>query len=143
MAIEKAVVDSSVLVALLTPEKHSEWVEGVLSETEEWFSLDLIYYEVANAIWKKYKKVGSLGREDAYKALEKALEILRYLFKIYSYSEVVKKAFETAEKYDITVYDAAYIVLAKTLGAKLITLDRELLGKLGKTSLSKLFMTPE
>ena len=35
MAIEKAAVDSSVLVALLTPEKHSKWVDNALSAAGE------------------------------------------------------------------------------------------------------------
>jgi len=60
MAIEKAGVDSYVFVALLTPEKHSEWVDEVLSETGEWLSIDLVRYEVANVIWRKYKRIKSV-----------------------------------------------------------------------------------
>ncbi len=142
MNIKEAVIDSSVIIAVLTPEKYSEWADETLGRIDRWISIDLIYYEIANTIWKKYLKLKILKREEAYEALDKALETLKHLFKIYSYNDLIKEAFETAEKLDITVYDAAYFVLTEKLGTKLITLDEKLHKKLENTEHSKTIITP-
>jgi len=109
---------------------------------DEWISLELVYYEVANAIWKKYKKLKIIGRKEAYEAVDKALDTLKYLIKTYPYSELLKESFKTAEELNITVYDAAYIALAKKLNAKFITLDEELYRRLEDTEYSKIIITP-
>jgi len=101
--IEEAVIDSSVLVAVLTPEKYSHWADEMLNSIGIWISLDLIYYEVADTIWKKYMRLNNLKRGDAYEALDKALEILGTLFQIHSYNNIVEEAFKTAEEHNITV----------------------------------------
>lgn len=75
----------------------------------------------------------NIKRDDAYEALDKALETLKYIFKIYPYNDSVKEAFETAEKLDITIYEGAYIVLAEKLGTKLVILDRKLCKRLENT----------
>jgi len=140
--IKKAVIDSSVLVAVLTPEEYSKWAEEILGKVDEWVSLELVYYEVANAIWKKYKKLKIIGRKEAYEAVDKALDTLKYLIKTHPYSELLKESFKTAEELNITVYDAAYIALAKKLNAKFITLDEELYRRLEDTEYSKIIITP-
>lgn len=40
MNIKNGVIDSSVIVALFTPEKYSEWVDKTLNDVEEWISID-------------------------------------------------------------------------------------------------------
>lgn len=142
MAIEVGVFDSSVLVALITPEEYSDWVDKIFMETRRWVSLDLLNYEVANAIWKKYRKVNVLGRGEAYEAIKRFREIVENLFDIYPYTDILDDAFETAAKYDITVYDAAYIVLAKKLDAKYITLDTMLKNRFRETEYADIFITP-
>ena len=52
MATE-AVVDSSVIVALVTLEKYSDWASKSIQEHEYFHVLDLSFYEVANAIEHK------------------------------------------------------------------------------------------
>jgi len=140
--IKKAVIDSSVLVAVLTPEEYSEWAEEILDKVDEWFSPELVYYEVANAIWKKYKKLRIIGRKEAYEAIDKALDTLKYIIKTYPYSELLRESFKAAEELNITVYDAVYITLAKKLNAKFITLDEELHRRLEDTEYSKIIITP-
>ena len=142
MNIKKAVIDSSVLVAVLTPEEYSEWAEEILDKVDEWVSLELVYYEVANAIWKKYKKLRIIGRKEAYEAIDKALDTLKYIIKTYPYSELLRESFKAAEELNITVYDAVYITLAKKLNAKFITLDEELHRRLEDTEYSKIIITP-
>ena len=142
MNIKKSVFDASVIIALLTPEKYSKWSEKIFEEVDDPISLDLVYYEIANAIWKKYAKLKCLKEQDAHEALNKAIEILDKIFKIYSYNVLIKDAYITAEKLGITVYDASYITLAEKLGTKLITLDEKLYNKLRNTDYEKIIITP-
>ena len=142
MSIEKSVFDASVIIAFLTPEKYSEWAENIFREVDEPISLDLVYYEVANTIWKKYTKLKCLKKQDAHEALNKAVEILKTLFKIYNYDNLVKEAYMIAEKFNITVYDASYIILTQKLETELITLDEKLYNKLKNTEYEKIIITP-
>jgi len=41
----------------------------------------------------------------------------------------IREIYEIARQYGLTVYDAAYLYIAKKLGGVLITEDRELLSK--------------
>ncbi len=142
MNIKKSVFDASVIIALLTPEKYSEWSEKIFEEVDKPISLDLAYYEIANTIWKKHSKLKCIKEQDAHEALNKAIEILEKIFKIYSYNFLIKDAYITAEKLDITVYDASYITLAEKLGIKLITLDEKLYNKLRNSEYEKIIITP-
>jgi predicted nucleic acid-binding protein len=142
LSIKDAVIDSSIIVAVLTPEKYSEWADETLGRIDKWISIDLIYYEIANTIWKKYLRLKILKRDEAYEALDKALKTLNNLFIIYSYDKLIKEAFEVAEKSDITVYDAAYLVLAERLETKLVTLDEKLYKKLKNTEHAKTIIAP-
>jgi predicted nucleic acid-binding protein len=47
--VTEVVVDSSVIVALVTPEKYSEWASKIMQEQEYFYILDLSFYEVAYA----------------------------------------------------------------------------------------------
>ncbi len=124
------VVDSSVIAALVTPEEQSEWASKKISEYDDFHALDLNYYEVANAI--KYKKSDRFDAKDATKALQQATEIMD-LYTVHNYSQVTKDALNLAIELNITVYDAAFLTLAKKLNAQLLTLDQNLVTKLEGT----------
>ncbi len=51
MPIE-AVLDSSAIVALYTPEEHSGWIKETIRKYNKLHILDLTLYEVTNALWK-------------------------------------------------------------------------------------------
>jgi predicted nucleic acid-binding protein len=52
--VTEVVIDSSVIIALVTIEEYSIWARQKLSEHGYFHILDLSYYEVANAL--KYKR---------------------------------------------------------------------------------------
>ena len=58
---DSAVVDSSIVVALLVPEKYSIWAEDVIRRIERVYVLDLTPYEVYNALWKKYRVLAEIA----------------------------------------------------------------------------------
>jgi predicted nucleic acid-binding protein len=121
------VIDASALAALLMPESGSEEVEKAVKEAEGVSTLDLAAYEVGNAVWWRVRR-GELSMEEGNVVISTLLLLLE-IFEVFSYREVAADAFKLAVDASITVYDAAYVVLAKRLDARLLTLDKELLRK--------------
>ena len=137
--INEAVVDSSVIVARYRPEQQSEWAKQKMTEYNYFHILDLNYYEVANAL--KHKTSEKLTSKDVDAAFSKAVKLLN-LFALHSFSEVIDDAFALAMKFDITVYDAAFVTLAEHLGIRLLTLDGKLAKKLEHTKQYNLLECP-
>lgn len=134
-----AVVDSSVIVALVTLEKNSEWASKGIHKCEYFHVLDLSFYEVANAIEQKVPE--GLGTEDAVLAFKQAEKMMN-LYAVHNFSEVIVDALSKALELDITVYDAAFLSLAEKLGVRLLTLDMRLAQKLGCTKYDDLIECP-
>ena len=92
MATE-AIVDSSVIVALVTPEKYSEWAAKKLQNYEYFHVLDLNFYEVANAI--EHKVPDGLDAKDAALAFKRAEKMMN-LYAVHSYPEVITDTLKKA-----------------------------------------------
>jgi len=121
------VIDASALAALLMPEDGGEEVEKAVKEAEGVSTLDLAAYEVGNAVWRRVRR-GELSMEEGNVVISTLLSLLD-TFEVFSYREVAAYAFRLAVDAGVTVYDAAYVVLAKRLDARLLTLDGELFRK--------------
>ena len=117
------VIDSSVIVALVTPELYSDWSSNRLSKYDYFHILDLSFYEVANAI--KHKKLCSFNAKNAVEAFKQAMELMN-LSTIHNFSEVITNAIAIALELEITVYDAAFLSLAEKLDTQLLSLDEKL-----------------
>jgi predicted nucleic acid-binding protein len=140
MSIE-AILDASTIVALYTPEIHSGWVRSTIGKYRRFHILDLTFYEVANALWKKLLlKEVSGGEMD--EALKGAWKFMDNLCLTHSYKEVRERSLETSLRYTLTIYDASYIALAENLSMNLITIDGDLHEKLRETPLSQLLLHP-
>lgn len=139
MAIE-TVVDSSVVVALVTLEKYSEWASEKVSEHDYFHVLDLSYYEVANAIRSKTSE--KFDGKDAVKAFTEAVEVMN-LYAIHSFSEIIADAVALSLRLSVSVYDAAFLALADKLDIKLLTLDKKLAEKIKGTKYYGLIECPE
>jgi predicted nucleic acid-binding protein len=126
----EVVVDSSVIAAMVTPELFSDWSSKKLSKYDDIHGLDLNYYEVANAI--RYKESDQFDASDVARASTQATELMN-LFAIHDFSEIIAGAIAIALELDITVYDAAFLSLAKKLNTQLLTLDEKLAKKLEGT----------
>ncbi|WP_202320399.1 type II toxin-antitoxin system VapC family toxin [Archaeoglobus neptunius] len=132
----KAVLDSSVVVALFFREDASERAEEVVMRFPERYTVSQIYSEVANAAWKRVRIYG----EDAAlvrRALEKAIDFVDGVCEVVDAKKVLSAAFDLAISCGVTVYDALFLALAVELEAKLITLDRELCKTLKGTKYEK------
>jgi len=125
--VTEVVVDSSVIVALVIPEDHSDWALKKISEHEYFHILEFSYYEVANAI--KCKTPNKLSVTEAEKVFTRALDIMNQ-FGVHSFGEVIVDAMTLALELNIAVYDATFVSLADKLDMRLLTLDVKLAKRL-------------
>ncbi len=120
----KIVVDASVLAPLILLSGRQ-----LLSKLRRHrvAMLDLTVYEACNAYWKACLKLKSISEENALKASTATLIAARAC-EIHRFDELdLKEVERIALNTGTTFYDASYLVLAKTLKAKLATEDRDLL----------------
>lgn len=119
------VIDASVLIASLLPdESYRDTALDVLSrflaDDLELFTVPLLKYEAANALWRAVK-TGRVKVEDAEEA-----------FRVFENFNIPEKevsgveALKLACQYDRSAYDSAYLALSRTEQAPLITADRRL-----------------
>ena len=133
------VEDSSIIVALVTPEKYSEWASKSLQKYEYIHVLDLSFYEVANAIAQKIHN--GLDARDASLAFRKAEKMMN-LSMVHSFSEVGMDALNKALDLQISVYDTAFLSLADKMDMQLLTLDLKLAKRLEPTKYARLIEYP-
>ena len=124
---ENFVIDSSIVIKWFCQEEDTEkslflrekYIQGEL----ELVSPDLLLYEIANAL--RYNK--NLSEEDVKEAAESILKLGINI--IVPTKEVMDTAISLARKYDITVYDAYFLALAKVIKFTLVTADQKLHAK--------------
>jgi predicted nucleic acid-binding protein len=137
--VTEAIVDSSVIVALVTLEKYSEWASKSIQNYEYLHALDLSFYEVANAL--EYKVPNGIDAKDAKLAFQKAEKIMN-LYTIHNFSEVISDSLKKAIELKISVYDAAFLSLADKLKMPFLTLDLRLAKNLEHSKYYELIMRP-
>ena len=120
------VVDSSVVAKWILPEadsaKAQQLVEQAAASGERLIVLDLVFPEVANAVWKRH-------RQQLVK-LSEARELLAALDRspvvVESAIPLLGPAFEIAAEYDRAIYDALFVALAEQHQLPGITADEPL-----------------
>jgi predicted nucleic acid-binding protein len=119
MPAEAAVVDASALAALLFGEPRGPDVAEQL-DGRVLFAPTLLRYEVSSVCRKK-----TINNPGKVSQLRSALELFSRLG-IREVPVPPSALVEAAAKSGLTTYDAAYLWLAKELGAELVTLDETL-----------------
>jgi predicted nucleic acid-binding protein len=114
-----AVVDASAVAAILFAEPEAEAL-GERLRGEDLAAPSLLPFEVANVAAVKLRR-GSTPR----RALEVGLEAFSRLG-VALYPTDPTALLSLASRTGLTAYDAAYLWLAGSLGAELVTLDRKL-----------------
>ena len=113
------VVEASAIAALLFGEPAGDQVAKAL-RTGPLLAPTLLRYEVASVCLKK------IGRHPARRAaLLAALDLLARM-DLQEVEVPPVDAVELAERTGLTIYDAAYLCLARAVGAALVTLDTRL-----------------
>ncbi len=136
---DEVIVDSSVIIAFVTLEEHSDWASQKMGEHSFFHILDLNYYEVANGL--RYKTSDKFTIKDAKMAWLKATKLMS-LFAQHNLSEIIDDAFVVASNLNTSVYDAAFLSLAEKLNMSFLTLDEKLAKKLENTKYYRLLKSP-
>ena len=116
------VVDASVVLKWFVPEIHSIAARRLLSGPHRYFSPDLLFPEVGNAIWKKVRR-GELTGEDGQRL---AVDISSVAVETVSTRGLMKDSHALAITTGLTVCDAMYLALAVRLNTEMITADDRL-----------------
>ncbi len=131
------VIDASVLIKFYLPEILADRAERLLAGVGQGEvtlnAPDLIYPEIGNILWKKLR-LKELNRSE----IEEIIETMCLLsIRVEPSKPLLPLAVEMSMDYGITVYDAMYLSVAKVYEAALITADRRLVDRMGKTDFKK------
>ena len=124
--MSRFVVDASVAVKWLVPEIHAESAGRVLRSRHELLAPDLIWAEVGNILWKKFRR-GELPGETACDLLQ---DFQRAPLRIAASQTLMPAAWSIAERYDRSFYDSLYLALAASAECPLVTADLKLYNRL-------------
>ena len=123
------VLDASFLVKLVLGENDSRKARNLARSWarsgEALVTVDLALPEALNTIWKHSLKIGDLSWDEAVNSAVDLLKMWATL-RVYPSKKVAEEAFRLASGENITVYDALYIQLAKSIRAGLATFDEKL-----------------
>jgi predicted nucleic acid-binding protein len=124
--VSDIVVDSSVVAKWVLPEPDSAQAKRLIAEVvlkgERLIVLDLVFVEVANAIWKRYHR--SLATLDETR--QSLDDLLLSPVHVEPANRFLKPALEIAIKYHRAVYDALFVALCQDLGLRGVTADEPL-----------------
>jgi predicted nucleic acid-binding protein len=132
--VSDLVVDASVAVKWLVPEPHADAAHRALTAAA--YSLiapDLIWPEVGNALWKKWRR-GELTDDEPTRLLH---DLGRAPVKIVASRVLADSAWMFALQYRRPFYDSLYLALASAVGCSLLTADRRLYDALNGTPLAE------
>jgi Predicted nucleic acid-binding protein, contains PIN domain len=122
--MKKYLFDSNIIYKLIreTPEK-------ALEKLNEGTTIYLAYYELGNALWRECRLLKRLSVEEAEKSLELMYTMLLHM-QIATVNNKGVEILATANEFNLTFYDSAYLVEAKQNNRVLVTDD----AKLAKTA---------
>jgi len=119
-----AVIDSSFMLCYLLPDEQQEIVQeqfdNYKSGTLQLISLPLFAFEIANGL-----HAAVLSKRVEISVAEQLLQSFLQLPVVIEQTGF-PEAFQIAQKYRISVYDASYILLAQSKNLPLLTLDKRL-----------------
>ena len=118
----RVVVDASVAVKWFVPEELSADARVFLTPEYELLAPDLLWAELGNALWKKYRR-RELDPRTARRLLR---DFSRVPIEYHASKRWAEAALELAIGHGITVYDGLYLALATGSGYRLVTADRRL-----------------
>lgn len=118
-AVHRVVVDASVAIKWFVPEIHAQAARRLLREGIALLAPDLIWAEVANALWRKWRNE-ELAAEDVEGILN---DFRRYPLRICSGESLYDVAWPVARGSGRTFYDSLYLALAMSNGCPLVTAD--------------------
>jgi predicted nucleic acid-binding protein len=116
------VVDTNVMMHLLTGSGPGDRAAHLLAEDPEWAAPPILLSELRNVVLG-FLRSDRVRRADAVEICEDAQEILRHRIATVPSPQVLDAAVECG----LSAYDAEFVVLARRLGVPLVTTDEAIL----------------
>jgi len=113
------VVDASVVIKWFVPEAGSDAASRLLASEDRLAAPDLLFAEIANAIWKKVQR-GQLTRAESQRLVS---DIENIAVDTTPCRALAGEAHTLAIITSRSVYDSMYVALALRLGTLVITAD--------------------
>ena len=123
------VVDASIVTKWLLPELHSDAARRILTEGNELLAPDLLWAELGNVLWKRYR-AGEVAVEEARDLLR---DFKRFPVRTTPSIRLISHALDIATRFNRTVYDSLYLALAMSQRCRLVTADRRLYDSLKRS----------
>lgn len=126
------VIDASVGIKWFVPEVHEQAALGIYRSTYEFIAPDLIYAEIGNILWKKWRR-GEISDKVAIGILRDFKDIE---FLVYQSLDLAEETLNIAKTYNLSFYDSLYVSVAVKTDTALITADQKLFQSLSASPLS-------
>jgi predicted nucleic acid-binding protein len=125
----KIVVDTSVIIAVITNERHKKDLIRI-TKGSELVAPSSLHWEIGNAFSAMFKQ----NRID----LERALQAINAYNKIpiQFYDVTLDSALEFSHKFNLYAYDAYFLICAKDLNIPLLSLDQVLIARAKESGLN-------
>lgn len=114
------VVDTNILAYLLIEGDRTKQAQALYATDSDWRSEAFILVEFSNVL-ATYRRMHALSRQQAESLLAEAASRVRELLSVPNL-----RALRCAERFAVSAYDARFLAVADTLGAKLVTEDAKL-----------------
>jgi predicted nucleic acid-binding protein len=121
MTKSQLLFDSNIIYTLIR-----EFPQGAREKLVEGTTIYLAYYELGNALWRECLLLKRISIDEAVKSLDLMYSILEHMQVASLNNEKGSEVLQTANKFNLTFYDAAYLVEAKKSGKTLVTDDNKL-----------------
>jgi predicted nucleic acid-binding protein len=119
------VLDASVAIPLVLQEDASAAVRGKvdrwIADGDSFFVPAPFWTEVVNALTKRHRRPGSVVIEALYELDQLAITTVEVD------RPMLLAGLDLVERFGLTIHDAVYLALTQSIGARLATLDRELI----------------
>ncbi|MEP7008935.1 MAG: type II toxin-antitoxin system VapC family toxin [Acidobacteriota bacterium] len=120
--MRRVVVDASVAAKWILPEPYSDTAALLLAEDYELWAPDLLWPEVGNILWKKWRR-GEITAEEGGALLQ---DFRHFPVQLHSSVGITSIAWEIASSFSRSFYDSLYLALAVDRDCALVTADGKL-----------------
>ena len=103
-----------------------ETPDKAFDKLTEGTTIALAYYELGNALWRESRLLKRISLEEAAKSLSLMYSMLSHMKVAEVNGEKGNEVLETAYEFNLTFYDAAYLVEAKNNNRILVSDDSKL-----------------
>ncbi len=125
------VVDTNIIGYLYLSSPWSELAEKALLKDDDWVA-PLLWRSELRSVLSQYLRKGFLSFEDALAIMDEATALMRGM----EYEVASKEVLELVRVSLCSAYDCEFVALARHLGVRLITVDKQILREFPQDALS-------